>query len=118
MRIIRAQNTKAVERLLVPSRERDGATTRYVSTLVSAVRRRGDTALLKYARQFDNLREPLEVSKEEIEENAARVPPKVRAALAAAARNIQKVARRQRPPEWTLTTQPGVWLGETPRKFG
>jgi histidinol dehydrogenase len=67
------------------------------------VKRRGDRALLQYARRFDGLREPLEVSRDEIEEGAARVPPAVRAALAAAARNIRKVARRQRPGHWTLT---------------
>src|SRR5205814_458387 len=79
-----------------------------VSAIVAGVRRRGDRALLEYARKFDDLREPLEVSKDEIEEGAARVPPKVRAALAAAARNIHKVARRQRPAEWKVTTRPGV----------
>ena len=50
----------------------------------------------------------LEVSRDEIEELAVRVPPKVRAAIAAAARNIEKVARRQRPQGWTVKTAPGV----------
>ena len=108
IKIIRAQNAKGVNRLLSPSREGDARTTRYVSTIVAGVRARGDRALLSYARKFDDLREPLEVSKDEIEEGAARVPPKVRAALAVAARNIRKVARRQRPTEWTVTTAAGV----------
>ena len=108
IKIIRAQNAKGVNRLLSPSREGDARTTRYVSTIVAGVRGRGDRALLSYARKFDDLREPLEVSKDEIEEGAARVPPKVRAALAVAARNIRKVARRQRPTEWTVTTTAGV----------
>jgi len=108
IKIIRAQNAKGVIRLLSPSREGDARTTRYVSTIVAGVRGRGDRALLSYARKFDDLREPLEVSKDEIEEGAARVPPKVRAALAVAARNIRKVARRQRPTEWTVTTAAGV----------
>ncbi len=108
IRIIRSQNTKAVDRLLMPSREADRSTARAVSAIVAGVRRGGDRALLKYARKFDALNDSLEVSKDEIEESAARVPPRVRAALAAAARNIRKVARRQRPQEWTVTTQPGV----------
>jgi len=108
IKIIRAQNAKGVNRLLSPSREGDARTTRYVSTIVAGVRGRGDRALLSYARKFDDLREPLEVSKDEIEEGAARVPPKVRAALAVAARNIRRVARRQRPTEWTVTTTAGV----------
>jgi histidinol dehydrogenase len=108
IKIISSHNTKAVDRLLSASAAGDRSTAKYVSAIVSAVRRRGDTALLQYARRFDGLEEPLEVSREEIEEGAARVPPGVRAALAAAARNIQKVARRQRRAEWTLTTVPGV----------
>ena len=108
IKIIRAQNAKAVARLLSPSRDGDSKTARTVATMVAAVKRRGDPALLAYARTFDDLQEPLEVSKDEIEDGAARVPPRVRAALAAAARNIRKVARRQRPTEWRVTTQPGV----------
>ena len=62
----------------------------------------------RYARRFDRLDGDLEVRRDEIEEQAARVAPNVRAALAAAARNIDKVARRQRPREWKVTLQPGV----------
>jgi histidinol dehydrogenase len=65
-----------------------------VATIVSAVAR-GRCALLDYARR-SIARGPLEVPRDEIEELAARVPPRVRAAIAAAARNIEKVARRQR----------------------
>jgi histidinol dehydrogenase len=108
IKIISSHNTKAVDRLLSASAAGDRSTAKYVSAIVTAVRRRGDPALLQYARRFDGLEEPLEVSRDEIEEGAARVPPGVRAALAAAARNIQKVARRQRRAEWTLTTVPGV----------
>ena len=108
IKIIRSQNARAVDRLLSPSHEGGAKTKRDVSAIVAAVRRRGDAALLTYARKFDGLHESLEVSKDEIDESAARVPPKVRAALAAAARNIHKVARRQRPTEWKVATQPGV----------
>jgi histidinol dehydrogenase len=108
IKIISSRNAKAVDRLLSAAAFDDRATRKYVAGIVSAVKRRGDEALLRYARRFDGLQEPLEVSREEIEDGAARVPPNVRAALAAAARNIQKVARRQRPARWTLTTVPGV----------
>ena len=93
---------KAVERLLAPSAGRDRKTSAAVAKIVSAVRARGDAALLAYARRFDRLDGDLEVSRDEIEELAVRVPPKVRAAIAAAARNIEKVARRQRPQGWTV----------------
>ncbi|MSO29958.1 MAG: histidinol dehydrogenase [Acidobacteria bacterium] len=111
MKIIFSRDSKAVNRLLLPFTEDDRAIRASVAAIVGAVRRRGDAALLPYARRFDRLPPgtvSLEVSKEEIEEHAARVPPKVRAAIAAAARNIRKVARRQLPRSWTLSTQPGV----------
>jgi histidinol dehydrogenase len=108
IQIISSRNARAVDRLLSVSEAGGRPTAKYVATIVSAVKRRGDRALLEYARRFDGLQEPLEVSRDEIEEEAARVPPTVRAALAAAARNIRKVALRQRPGRWTLTTAPGV----------
>jgi histidinol dehydrogenase len=108
--IISSRNTKAVDRLLTPSAADDRVTKREVAVIVSAVRRRGDKALLQYARRFDGplVGSSLEVSSEEIDESAARVSPTVRAALAAAARNIQKVARRQRPAEWKVAIERGV----------
>jgi histidinol dehydrogenase len=108
MKIISSRDSKAVDRLLRPARGDDHATRESVAAIVSAVRRQGDKALLRYARAFDNLTESLEVSTDEIEEGAARVPPKVRAAIAAAAKNIRKVARRQVPRGWRMATQPGV----------
>jgi histidinol dehydrogenase len=108
IKIISSRNAKAVDRLLSGPAADGRATAKYVAAIVSAVKRRGDRALLQYARRFDGLQQPLEVSREEIEDGAARVSPSVRDALAAAARNIQKVARRQRPVQWKLTTVPGV----------
>jgi histidinol dehydrogenase len=108
MRILSSKNSAAVERLLRPSRLDDRGRSASVAAIVSAVKRRGDAALLQYVRRFDHLDGNLEVSRNEIDEQAARVPPRVREALAAAARNIEKVARRQRPRGWTVTTQPGV----------
>jgi histidinol dehydrogenase len=108
MKIVSARNSKAVERLLQPANDADRSTAAAVARIVSAVRTRGDSALLAYARRFDRLEETLEVSPDEIDEQAARVPPKVRAAIKAAARNIEKVARRQRPQGWSVATRPGV----------
>ena len=108
MKIINSRNVKAVDRLLRPVIGVDRATASSVAGIVSAVRRRGDKALLSFARKFDGLDEAIEVSKDEIDEAAARVPPRVRAAIAKAANNIQRVARRQRPHGWKIATQPGV----------
>lgn len=108
MKILPSSSVRAVERLLVASGGRDRATSAAVARIVSTVRRRGDAALLAYAKRFDGLDGGLEVPREEIEELAVRVPPKVRAAIAAAAKNIERVAKRQRPQGWKVTTAPGV----------
>jgi histidinol dehydrogenase len=108
MKIVSSSNAKAVDRLLTPSSARNRATSAAVAKIVSAVRDRGDEALLAYARKFDRLDGDLEVSRDEIEELAVRVPPRVRAAISAAAKNIEKVARKQRPQGWIVKTGDGV----------
>lgn len=108
MKILSSGNTKAVDSLLRSSTGGDRTIAATVAAIVSAVRKRGDAALLQYARRFDRLKGALEVSRDEIDEQAARVSPKVRAALDAAARNIATVARRQRPQGWKVSPQPGV----------
>jgi histidinol dehydrogenase len=108
MKIVPSTNVKAVDRLLTASTGRDRKTSAAVAKIVAAVRARGDAAVFAYARRFDQLEGDLEVSREEIHELAVRVPPKVRAAIAAAAKHIEKVARRQRPQGWTVKTAPGV----------
>jgi histidinol dehydrogenase len=108
MKIVSTANSKAIDRLLMSAGAHDRATSVAVANIVSAVRSQGDVALLAYARKFDQLDGDLEVSRDEIEELAVRVPPKVRAAIAAAARNIEKVARKQRPHTWSVKTGDGV----------
>ena len=108
MKILSSTNARAVDRLLTAAAGSDRTTSTAVARIVSAVRTRGDAALLAYGKRFDGLDGDLEVSREEIEELAVRVPPKVRAAIATAAKHIERVARRQRPQGWTVKTAPGV----------
>ena len=65
-------------------------------------------ALLAYARRFDGLDGPIEVSRREIDKSATLVDSNVRKAIALAARNIRTVAEKQRPRAWTVTPVPGV----------
>ena len=80
MQILSSTNARAVDRLLTAAAGSDRTTSTAVARIVSAVRTRGDAALLAYGKRFDGLDGDLEVSREEIEELAVRVPPKVRAA--------------------------------------
>ena len=108
MKIVSSSDVRAVRRLLARSSDADRKVSAAVTSIVSAVKRRGDVALLEYARRFDGLDGPLEIGRDEIDELAARVPPKIRGAIAVAARNIERVARRQRPTGWTLNLKRGV----------
>ena len=108
LKIVESTNRRAVEALLSPERTRDAATDARVATIVADVRRKGDSALLRYAKTLDHLSGPVEVSQDEMRESAAAVSRPVRAAIRAAARNIRAVARRQVPKSWRLTVVAGV----------
>jgi len=75
---------------------------------VDGVRSGGDRALLRFARKFDGVAPPLEVTAEEMRDQAKRVAPDVRRALRQAARHIALVAFRQIPRHWDLQVAPGV----------
>jgi histidinol dehydrogenase len=108
IRIVDSGNRRAVRALLAPERVRDAATDRKVAAIVNDVRAGGDAALLRYARRFDRLDGPVEVTPAEMRRAAATVPRDVRAAIRAAARNIRTVAKRQVPKGWRVRVAPGV----------
>ena len=107
-RIISAGDTRAVGRLLEPAHDDDPAFDRGVQAIVDGVRRGGDRALTRFAREFDGLSAPLEVTRQEMRRAAARVAPDVRRALAQAARNIARVAFRQIPRHFDVEVGPGI----------
>ena len=108
MRIVESSNRRAVRALLSPERTRDAATERRVAEIVSAVRRGGDRALIRYARELDGLSGPIEVTRGEMRRAAREVPAAVRAAIRTAARNIRTVATRQVPRGWRARVAAGV----------
>jgi histidinol dehydrogenase len=108
LKIVESSNRRAVEALLSPGRIRDAATDARVAAIVGDVRRKGDDALLRYAKKFDRLNGPAEVSPAEMRRAAATVPRTVRSAIRVAARNIRAVARRQVPKPWRVGVAAGV----------
>ncbi len=108
MKIIESTNTRALERVFARDRTADRALERRVSQIVQRVREGGDRALISFARKFDSLNAPMEVSRDEMEGGAAQVPADVRRAIRQAARNIAKVASRQIPKHLDIDVAPGV----------
>ncbi len=96
LQIIDATSRRALEQFLARDRGTDRAFERRVTAIVDRVRAGGDKALLGFARRFDGVRPPLEVSVEEMRAAAAAVPADVRRAIRQAARHIARVAA---PPD-------------------
>jgi histidinol dehydrogenase len=108
MRIVDATNRRALERVFARDGSVDRAFTRRVATIVDRVRNEGDRALLRFARRFDDVRPPIEVSHREMLAEAERVPVDVRRAVRKAAAHIAKVAARQIPKSFSVAVAPGV----------
>jgi histidinol dehydrogenase len=108
VKIIEATNRAAIARLLARDHRADRALDRRVRAIVDRVRDGGDRALARFARRFDGASLPLEVGRDEMRDQAARVPVDVRRAIRQAARNIARVAFRQIPKHWDLEVAPGV----------
>ena len=114
MRIIPSTNRRAVNALLARRPARDPMVERRVARIVADVRRRGDAALLTFARRFDGLDGPVEVSAGEMRRAADDVDPDTRAAIRVAARHITAVASKQVPRGWKISPSPGVSITQRP----
>jgi histidinol dehydrogenase len=108
IRIVDAGDAASVKALLWPERERDGATEQRVSTIVADVRKDGEPALLRYARELDRFEGPLEIPRHEMRAAAKTVPARVRRAIRVAANNIRAVAKRQVPRGWRTRIDAGI----------
>lgn len=110
MRIVDATDTRAMRRLLTPPARNDRAFERRVRAIVEGVRSGGDRTLARFARRFDGVGAPFEVSTADMRAAADRVDISVRRALAQAANHIARVAFRQIPRHWDLDVAPGVTI--------
>jgi histidinol dehydrogenase len=109
MKIVDASNTRVIDRLLAPAdRPGDRAFERRVHQIVDEVRTGGDRALTRFAKRFDRLSGPIEVTAAEMRDGAARVEPAVRRAIEQAAAHIATVAFRQIPKHFDVQVARGV----------
>jgi histidinol dehydrogenase len=108
LRIIDARDARAMDALTARNGREDRTFERRVRDIVNRVKTAGDRALVAFARRFDGVSPPLEVTIEEMRAGAALVDPPVRRALRQAARHIARVAFKQIPKHWDLDVVPGV----------
>jgi len=112
VRIIESASERQVRQLLERRTRESSATQRRVARIVDDVRRRGDAALLEYARRFDKLTLPIEVTAGEMIAAAERLPRDVRRAISIAAANIRRVAMRQLPQAWSVRPSDGIQISQ------
>jgi histidinol dehydrogenase len=91
-----------------------------VKRIVSDVRKKGDRALLRYAAQFDGLKDAANsrVTQEEMAAAWEAIHPAMQQALATAAGQIRGFARRQLPPSWSDSPLAGLTTGQLVRPLG
>jgi histidinol dehydrogenase len=84
-----------------------------VRPILEDVRKRGDKALLEYARKFDGLeRKSVAVPQAELDAAAARLSPQFRKAVQTSARNVRAYARLQLPSAKKAQPAPGLRLSQ------
>ena len=66
MKVIKSSNVRAMQRLLNRAQAVDSVIEGQVARIVNRVRRRGDRALQEYAKRFDKVIGPLEISRREM----------------------------------------------------
>ena len=91
-----------------------------VKRIVAAVRRSGDRALFRYARQFDGLADArmFRISREEMSSAWDSIDPALREALNTASKQIRVFACRQMPNSWSSSALPGLTTGQLVRPLG
>lgn len=87
-----------------------------VRRIIEAVRRNGDRALRKYAREFDGLgpKQSLRVSESELSNAGKNASSELKSALGIAERNIRQFCEWQKPKPWTRSRE-GISLGQIVR---
>ena len=114
--MIRILESNQIGRLLARRGARLAEAEATVRPILEAVRKRGDRALLEYARRFDGLdRRTVRVPETELRAAARALTPEFQKAVETAAGNIRAYAERQMPREWMANTAPGLRLGQVVR---
>jgi histidinol dehydrogenase len=108
LRIVDSSNRKVVASLLSASRVRDEAAELRAARIVAAVRREGDRALRRFARELDGLKGPIEIPRADWIRGARALPRDVRTAIRRAARHIRRVAQAQLPRGMRVSVAAGV----------
>lgn len=114
--MIRILPAAAMGRLLDRRKARLGEAEAVVRPILEAVRKRGDKALMEYARQFDGLdRKTVAVPAADLQNACTGLAPEFRDAVATASANIRAFAEMQHPWGSMREVKHGLQLGQVVR---
>ncbi len=109
---------RKAEQLLRRRSARLGEAEQIVRPILEEVRRKGDRALLKYARRFDGLERSartVEVPPRQVQAAREGLSPEFRRALRDASKQIREFARMQLPKGWKTRLDAGQRVGQIVR---
>jgi histidinol dehydrogenase len=114
--MIRILDSTQVGKLLARKAARFADAEDTVRPILDSVRKRGDRALLEYARKFDNFdRKSPRVTDTELKAAEAQLAPEFRKAIETASKNIRAFAKLQMPAAKNATISPGLMAGQIVR---
>jgi histidinol dehydrogenase len=118
MRILPLTN-RLVEKILARRGSVDKAAERVAARIVADVRRRGDAALLDWARRLDDTdyasARQVWVTPRAFRVARREVDPALLRAIEHAARHIRRVAEKQKPQPWSIEVERGVRISQVVR---
>lgn len=116
MSVIQILKSAQVKRLFTRRTARLSEAEAVIRPILEAVRRRGDKALLEYARKFDGLaRKSVRVPERELAAACVKLSVEFRAAIETASENIRAFAEMQMPSDRFCEFAPGLHLGQIVR---
>ncbi len=116
LRIIHSSNRTKIETLFSRRAQRLARAEAVVRPILEAVRRRGDRALLEYARRFDGLQgKAVAVEPKELAQAARQLPEPFRRAVELASGHIWEYCQMQMPRSWRKRVRPGLSVGQIVR---
>jgi histidinol dehydrogenase len=114
--MIRILPSRQIGRLIARRTARLSEAEAVVRPILEAVRKRGDKALVAYARKLDGLeRKSVRVPQRELVSACGTLSPEFRAAVETASANIRAFAEMQMPAERYTEASPGLRLGQIVR---
>lgn len=116
LRIVSSQDREIWQGVVERRSKRSDEAERVVEPILEAVQRRGDDALIEYARKLDGLRNgALRLSDARLAAARKALATDVASAINLAAARIRRFAQMQMPREWMEPLSPGVEVGQLVR---